>query len=392
MRLRIEGLVEVQHLPRLRERLKVTVRSSQVQGPQQTFTGHLQEITGIAVGQSTAGPVIVSGSEDGTVRVWNRAARREQRVLRHPAPVRAVACTKPGAPARCLSGDLDGVARLWDLDGASDVPSRELKGPHRGAVNCVAFSPDGRTCVTGGEDHQICLWDTATGALRYRFPAGHLGAVTALHFPLPSRVVSAGRDNTLRVWALEGDGVRQEKTLDRRSGDVSQPGVSADGKWLLYDQGDTLHVLSLSGGESAGSLRNSTGGTFTTLALFGPDAGLIVTGGASEGRLQLWRGPAAGGPGYEVRQLAPPDRAPATCAAFAPDGSFLVTGTRSRQMLLWPLPAADEVERPLAAQLTLVERAVESSARQVRVWAELPNPDGRLVPGTTVTLVIHPDD
>ena len=87
---------------------------------------------------------------------------------------------------------------------------------------------------------------------------------------------------------------------------------------------------------------------------------------------------------------------PATCRsniAFAPDGSFLVTGTKDRQVLVWPLPTRAELEQPLTARLTLVEQAVESSSRQAKVWAEIVNPTDpglRLLPGTTVTLAIYP--
>ena len=77
-------------------------------------------------------------------------------------------------------------------------------------------------------------------------------------------------------------------------------------------------------------------------------------------------------------------------AAWAPDGSFVAVGTRERQVCVWAAPPAGEGEQALTAEVTLIERALESSSRQARVWAELPNPDGRLLPGTTVTMVIEP--
>ena len=126
------------------------------------------------------------------------------------------------------------------------------------------------------------------------------------------------------------------------------------------------------------------------MALFSPDGRLALTAGSSEGRLQLWRAPTIATRPYEVRQLVARERSPATCAAFAPDGSFLVTGTKDRQVLVWPLPSTQEVEQVITAELTLIEPAVESSARQVRVWAEVPNPAGRLLPGTTVTVTVYP--
>ncbi|HEV3262463.1 MAG TPA: HlyD family efflux transporter periplasmic adaptor subunit [Gemmataceae bacterium] len=395
-RLRAEGLLDVHYLPRLRQGVPhVVIEPTEPEAPQQTLTGHLQEVTAVAVSRAPAGqkatPFVVSASTDGTVRVWDRTTGYDVRVLRHPGAVRAVACTGPRADGNwCLSGADDGVARLWDLDSVGAQPVREFKGGHRRAVTCVAFSPDGRFCATGGDSHEICLWETASGDLVYRFPQAHRAGVTSLQFLPRSQLVSAGRDNTLRLWTLGRQGARLETTLDRRSGDVAQPGASPDGTRVLFDQGKALRLLSLPGGSIRGVLNNSSGATnFTTFALFSPDARLIVTAGASEGRLQLWRAPTAAARGSELRQLVAPDRSSATCAAFAPDGSFMVAGTRDRHVFVWPVPSGDEINRRLTAKLTLLEGSVESSARQVRVWAELDNPDGRLIPGATATMVIE---
>ena len=103
--------------------------------------------------------------------------------------------------------------------------------------------------------------------------------------------MSAGGDNSLLYWKVGTDGaVLEPMRFDQRSGEVTAPGVSPDGKYVLYDQGKELRVLSLVDGRTEGMLQNPGGAmNFTTMAQFSPDGKMILTAAASEGRLQLWR-------------------------------------------------------------------------------------------------------
>jgi multidrug efflux pump subunit AcrA (membrane-fusion protein) len=392
-RLRAEGLVEIQYAYQLHKGMKAIVEPYQSMPPQQTLVGHMQEINGVAVSNAKDNPVVVSCSEDGTVRVWDRKTGRERRILRTTgsSPVRAIACTPPDSEADlCLSGTADGTVRIWDLAADSNEALATLTGQHR-AVTAVAFSLDGKVFATGGGDGQICIWNTASRDLRYCFPAGHRAAVTSLQFTPQSQLVSSGRDNTLRLWTVGEQGARLEKTFDRRSGEVTQFALSRDGRRALFDQGKTLRVLSLPQGLTEGVLKSHSGAAnFATLALFSPDAQLILTAGASDGRLELWKAPGVHRRGHQVRQLVPEDKSSVTCAAFAPDGSFLVTGAKDKQLHVWVLPPRNELDRQVAAEVSLVERGIESSGGQVKVWAEFANADGRILPGSAATVVIDP--
>jgi WD40 repeat protein len=407
-KLRAEGLMDIQHVSRLYNGgklrpMKAVVETALPEGSVNVFTGHLQDITGVAVGLTRDHkPVIVSCSEDGTLRLWDRETGKGKTVVLPERGVgRALACTGPASSKSwCVCGGSDGIARLWDLDqlqhDQATPPAHELKGQHHGAITSVAFSPNGEYVATGGDDRQIFLWETATGNLRYQFPAGHRGTVTSLQLAwnpdLKAVLVSAARDNTLRIWKLGEKGARLERSLESRSGDVLQLGVSPDGRRALFDQGKTLHLLAR--GETAGSLQIPSGTAgFTAFALFSPDGRLVATAGGVEGRLQLWRAPdAAHTQGSEIRQLGSEKDPGPKFAAFSPDpqNTFLVSAG-SRQLFVWNVPSKEEVSHEIPAEVTLVEKFVESSSGQVRVWAELKNTDGRLSPNSTVTLVIDPE-
>jgi WD40 repeat protein len=389
--LRAEGLVPEHDLGALDKGMKVMIERSVAQPPLQTLYGHLQEVTGVAVSRAPQ-PRIVSGSLDSTVRVWDRKTG-VGRILKHPAAVKAVACTPaPTGPNLCLSGGADGVGRLWDIDSDSPKPVRVLneKDKHRGAINCVAFSPDGAACATGGDDREIHVWDTATGELKYKL-LGHGGAVTALQFLPQSELLSAARDGSVRVWKLGTQAGRLEQVHQRRSGDVAQVGATPDGRHFLFDayQDKALRVLSLPDGATEGVLKNPTNaGQFTTLARFSPDGQTVLTAG-TDGRLQLWRSPLTTGRAHVLRQLESDERAQPSCGAFAPDGSFVVAGTKDKNVLVWTMPDKQEIEQLRTAKIVFIDPAIDSTSHQTRIWAELDNSDG-LKPGVTVTIVAYP--
>jgi WD40 repeat protein/biotin carboxyl carrier protein len=388
-RYRVEGLVELQEAERIRKDAPVIIEATRPEPPAAVLRGHLGEVSCVAVGGG-ATPVIVSGSaEDRTLRGWDPKTGQE-RLRQEGVAVRAVACTPKGAPRNLvLFGSADGAARLLDLDQRDQAP-RELAERHQGAIYAVAFSPDGALCATGGEDRSIRLWDVETGKRLDAYPNAHRAAVTSLQFTPHRQLVSAGRDNALAVWDVQPDKplARAGDPFDRRSGDVAQPGVSPDGGRVLFDQGKELRLLSLQSRQSEGFFRNPPGASnFTTMALFSPDGKTVLTNGASESRLQLWRAPAGGNPrASELRQFVWPT-GPSTCGAFDPDGKFAVTGTQDHQVLLWPMPEKEEIEKRLVGQNLRVDKSLDLSTRQVRIWAEVDNP-GWLRLGGTATMVI----
>ena len=74
-------------------------------------------------------------------------------------------------------------------------------------------------------------------------------------------------------------------------------------EFTLGDLGYEFPRYPVPEGETINTIKNPGGATpFETLAAFSPDASLILTAGAPEGRLQLWRAPSEANRGFEVRQ------------------------------------------------------------------------------------------
>jgi WD40 repeat protein len=386
-RLKVDGLLELQEALKLDEGMEVEIQAGRPQSPR-VLPGHRNVVTCVAVSKKSPKSVIVSGSEDMTLRGWDAATGQERWELQMYTVPHALACSPKEAKDNfLLIGDAAGVVRLLDLDDPK-ASTREMAEGHRGVVHSVAFRPDGTVCATGGADHSLCLWETATGKLLDRVPHAHRHEVTAVQFAGPDKIVTAGLDNMLNVWEIVDGKLRKHSSVDGRSNEVTYPGVSPDGKVVLFEQGRELRLLNLEGKQFRGRLVNpSDAQSFSGAALFAPDGKTILTNRPIAGGLQLWRVPSSWQErAPDLRQFIWPGVA--TCAAFDPDGSFAVTGTRDHQVLLWDMPDEKEVTNRVLGRLTMVEKSLDTRSRQVRVSAVVDNHSRQLNPGAPATMVV----
>jgi len=111
----------------------------------------------------------VSGSFDGTVRVWDLVGGRCSAVLEgHTRWVTSVAVTGDGRTA--VSGSSDKTVRVWDLVGGRCISSHAEGSEEARRAWATANSSLAATAVIDREPHSLTLRDTASGTILARFP------------------------------------------------------------------------------------------------------------------------------------------------------------------------------------------------------------------------------
>src|SRR5205823_3617849 len=118
-----------------------------------------------------------------------------------------------------------GVMRLWDLAGVKEVRCFAMPGQ----VYAVAFSPDGRRALSGGNDWaRLRLWDLETGKELLQL-GQDTSALSVAFSPDGRRALSSSRDGTTRLWDLDsGKELRQFRVHKPSQGIWSHAAFSSD--------------------------------------------------------------------------------------------------------------------------------------------------------------------
>src|SRR6266542_2893088 len=158
-----------------------------------------------------------------------------------------------------------------------------LRG-HRGMVRSLALSPDGALLASGGEDHQIRVWDAATYRLRLTLD-GHTDTVNSVAFaPDNTLLASASADRTVRLW--DSSTGREVATLTPSTQVVNSVAFSPDGEVLASAGADAKVYLWQVASRQPLRMLEGHRKSIRTVA-FSPDGQTLASGG-EDGTILLW--------------------------------------------------------------------------------------------------------
>jgi WD40 repeat protein/serine/threonine protein kinase len=283
------------------------------------FLGHKDQV--MAVAFSPNGRTALSGSEDGTARLWDLNTGKELRLFKgdsgqvvsvafSPDGRRALSCgrgdgtirlweVETGQELRRFPGDLavafspdgrqglsvnDRIIRLWDLDSGKEV--RQLRG-HTSEVASAVFSSDGRRILSGGAwDSRVRLWDVESGEMVARLSGHGRGYVRGVALSRDGRhaLTATLHDHLVRLWDVAGE--KELRRFQGHTGWVVAAAFSPDGRQALtasYDQ--TVRLWDVETGKELCRFEGHAGPVLH--AVFSPDGRQVLSGG-DDGTVRLW--------------------------------------------------------------------------------------------------------
>ncbi|MCG3212573.1 MAG: hypothetical protein FOGNACKC_06243 [Anaerolineae bacterium] len=251
------------------------------------------QVTGLAF--SPSGDVVVAGGGDTSLRFWQVGNGNLYRSIEsvHNWPL-AVAFSPN------WSFLVTGIKKQVALVRVQDGSYLRVFNGHTGEVNAVAFSPDGDTLASGGDDHTVRLWSASRGQ-QLQTLRGHTAPVQAVAFsPDGALLASGGGDNVVCLWQVaEG---RQLRTLRGHSNSsagmfdllftdtmagVRDLAFSPDGTVLASAGSDgTVRLWRIADGKLLKTLKGHS--NVVNKVVFSPDNRTLASG-SGDSAIRLWR-------------------------------------------------------------------------------------------------------
>jgi serine/threonine protein kinase/WD40 repeat protein len=201
----------------------------------QRFAGHRERVTHVAA--SPAGDRLVSGSFDGTARLWDAATGRLLHTLPHEGRVERVAWPAGGERVWTLSEA--GVLRSWAAD------TGDLVAAVATDVHALQVADDGASMLTGNATGTTTLRDRDGAVLRTIPPPDDVepGHVVRM-FRTATRVVRSQQDRNTPPWTELLTATGERIALHQRAAPVRRFGDR-----LLLQRDGTVLAMSLVTGE-----------------------------------------------------------------------------------------------------------------------------------------------
>lgn len=283
------------------------------------LASHTRAVNSISL--SPNGKHLLSGSADGTVKVWDLDCGKPVTTLAvHDGTVNSACYNHNGTCI--LTASSDGTIKITNVGSAQTV----LCMNNRLKASCAVYSPCGKYIACGSEDGSISLWDAESGNLLDEF-IGHGKWVGTVRFSkCGSLLLTASLDGTAMLWDVES--VSCINVFQGHNGCVNSAEFSNDGKYALSASDDmTIKVWDIGTGEVVQTLQGHSSVVYS--AVYSRDEKYILSASFDK-TIKLWDA----GTGTLLRTFKGHSLL-ALSAIFSFDGSYIISSSEDTTIRLW---------------------------------------------------------
>lgn len=151
---------------------------------------------------------ILSGHNDGTLRVWDVKGERVGIFNGHKNYLVAIACSQDGKHVATAS--YDQLVKLWD---SSNYQCLKIFSGHTNSILSIHFSPDSKILASGSRDKKIILWNCADGSIK-KILDNNTSPIASVVFSHDGTLLASGSTKgAVQLWELLVDIVKKKQLL-----------------------------------------------------------------------------------------------------------------------------------------------------------------------------------
>ncbi|KAI8902331.1 quinon protein alcohol dehydrogenase-like superfamily [Globomyces pollinis-pini] len=188
------------------------------------------------------GSSLITGWNDGKIRAFGPQSGRLQYVINdaHKRMVTALAVTdiyNNRGDFRIVSGGEDGQVRVWKISKQIQLLDHAMK-EHKGTVTCIKIRKNGLECVSSSSDGSCIIWDL-TRYVRNQVLFAPSFFHACCYYPDESQLLTSGTDRKVSYWeAFDGSLIRELQAS--QSDTINGLDITADGKLFVIGGSDKL--------------------------------------------------------------------------------------------------------------------------------------------------------
>lgn len=206
---------------------------------------------------------------------------------------------------------------------SQDIKPLKILSKHDGGVTALAFSPDGKTMISGSEDKTIILWNTINWE-NSKPLTGHTNAINSISFLSSGSRFYSGGDYTVRSWNMRGIELDATKGPTTHIWSVAVKRDSS--QWIAGSFEKNIKLYDYKTGKASNLPAHSKSVLAVT---YSPDGKLMASGSLDE-TILIWNTD-----NYKVIDTLRGHGGNIFCVSFSHNGKYLASSSKDNTVRLW---------------------------------------------------------